>query len=610
MPATKITERLEPMRHDAAAAVLMEGINTFSQAASSQRKRKRGVSSIPRSGGEAIGARLDVKDLDMIAGNSRLRNSLKGLVDDANIEAPSVSNHQKLSAPAPHATQVRLNRQEAYSTTKQILNKWTEAVKSARSAEQLIFPLEGNAAGPSNNRNSHSSHQSGRTAIRPSTKLENRISQTLSLATQGPEKDKSGTDSGNLTKSRSKHTKAKTAHLRMERELLLRKEAKAKRLRKIKSKSYRRLLRKDQRKFAEQPLSSDDANVDETEGALEGGRDLSQPDNGSPGIEQKYENIDENTTLKLRSNRSLPGQRLFAMKFMEAEKSNANKGQILGAPENQGNPQGRRIFHDGLLVGRAGQAEAAPITNKKSTLSSNPKIGSHMDPKPGQIEDKTNPWLCPQPTKENGELEASLSLALVPQKDDHRTSILARDRNDTHTTAVILTSSSSSGDTPGAILTSPTSQTPIEPSADVTRNEQPGLLARAFAGDNILPEVSDQQPKHSSPPDRGASGLQGWGAWGISLGCAGRSRKQTRTGRQKTENHQTRVEKVVLNQQLCKKGAKYLATTLPYPFETSDQYERSLRFPIGQEWSTKQTHQTLTAPKVIVKGGTVVAPLS
>ncbi|KAK6342599.1 hypothetical protein TWF718_007997 [Orbilia javanica] len=607
MPAIKTTEPHEPKRHGTAATVLMDGVNTFSQAASSQRKRKRGVSNLPRSGDESISARLDVKDLDIIAGSSRLRSSLKALVDDVDAEVPSVSRHQKLSAPTPHAAQVRLDRQEAYSTTKQTLNKWTDTVKSVRSADQLVFPLEGKAGGTLSHGNHHSSHQSGQPDSRPSTKLENRISLTLSLAVQGPEKDKTTLGSAE-SKSKNKHTKARTAHLRMERELLLRKEAKAKRLKKIKSKSYRRILRKTQRKTAEDLLPPGNTNADEMEVLGEGG-DYCQSDSSQPEAEQDHgvicpPSVDKVALSELPSG-TIPGQRLFAMKFMEeAEKRNAVKDKPLEGSECQEFPQGRRIFHDGLPVDSTGSVKSVSIAKKKSAISEKVKIDSPTNLKSSRAEEATNPWLCPQSTNGNSGLEAVASVTLVPQRDEKRTSIsVLGDRDATIATLATFPTS-------GSILPSLAPQTPDEALFDTARGDQPGLLARAFAGDNILPEIQGQQPKQSSPQGHGALGLQGWGTWDVSLGSASRSRKQKKASGRKSEYNGTRIEKVVLNQQICKKGSKYLATTLPYPFETGDQYERSLRFPIGQEWSTKQTHQALTAPKVIVKGGTVIAPLS
>jgi len=57
-----------------------------------------------------------------------------------------------------------------------------------------------------------------------------------------------------------------------------------------------------------------------------------------------------------------------------------------------------------------------------------------------------------------------------------------------------------------------------------------------------------------------------------------------------------------------RKNAKYLASTLPHPFESRAQYERSLRLPVGPEWTTKETFQAATKPRVLVKQG-IIRPM-
>ncbi len=54
---------------------------------------------------------------------------------------------------------------------------------------------------------------------------------------------------------------------------------------------------------------------------------------------------------------------------------------------------------------------------------------------------------------------------------------------------------------------------------------------------------------------------------------------------------------------------KYLSSSLPFPFENREQFERSLRLPIGQEWVTKESFQDSTKPRVIIKQG-IITPMS
>lgn len=52
-----------------------------------------------------------------------------------------------------------------------------------------------------------------------------------------------------------------------------------------------------------------------------------------------------------------------------------------------------------------------------------------------------------------------------------------------------------------------------------------------------------------------------------------------------------------------------MVSEVPYPFTSREQYERSLRQPIGGEWNTSQSVREMTRPSVMVRAGTVVAPM-
>ena len=56
-------------------------------------------------------------------------------------------------------------------------------------------------------------------------------------------------------------------------------------------------------------------------------------------------------------------------------------------------------------------------------------------------------------------------------------------------------------------------------------------------------------------------------------------------------------------------NGKYLASQLPYQFESKEQYEGTLRLPVGKDFVTKETFQDGTKPRVIVKQG-IIAPMS
>ena len=69
------------------------------------------------------------------------------------------------------------------------------------------------------------------------------------------------------------------------------------------------------------------------------------------------------------------------------------------------------------------------------------------------------------------------------------------------------------------------------------------------------------------------------------------------------------VKHLIVNEKRDKKAVKYLADTVPYPFKTREQYERSLRNPLGRDWNTVLTTETLVRPEVTSKMGQLIEPV-
>jgi len=58
-----------------------------------------------------------------------------------------------------------------------------------------------------------------------------------------------------------------------------------------------------------------------------------------------------------------------------------------------------------------------------------------------------------------------------------------------------------------------------------------------------------------------------------------------------------------------KKSVKYMVSDIPHPFENKEQYEKSLRAPVGKEWSTVSTHKEAIRPRVLTMPGKIIHPL-
>lgn len=168
----------------------------------------------------------------------------------------------------------------------------------------------------------------------------------------------------------------------------------------------------------------------------------------------------------------------------------------------------------------------------------------------------------------------------------------------------------------------------------VVRNQE--LVRQAFAGDEVVAEFEKEKSKIIRDEEEKTvdNTLPGWGNWtgtGISKNEQKRNKGRflmKEAGIREDHRKDARLASVIINEKRVKKvevvmraifglltchadtwqSVKYLASNLPHPFETKQQYERSLRLPVGPEWTTKETFQDATKPRIMRKQG-VIAPM-
>ena len=149
----------------------------------------------------------------------------------------------------------------------------------------------------------------------------------------------------------------------------------------------------------------------------------------------------------------------------------------------------------------------------------------------------------------------------------------------------------------------------------VLRNQD--LVRKAFAGDEVVANFEREKRATIQDEDDKVidNTLPGWGSWigpGIGKKAERRNKGKVLTkipGIAAEKRQDAKLDRVIINEKRVRKNSKYLASSLPHPFETREQYERSLRLPVGPEWTTKETFQGMTKPRVLMKPG-VIAPMS
>ena len=149
----------------------------------------------------------------------------------------------------------------------------------------------------------------------------------------------------------------------------------------------------------------------------------------------------------------------------------------------------------------------------------------------------------------------------------------------------------------------------------VLRNQD--LVRKAFAGDEVVADFAKEKRQTITDEEEKIvdKTLPGWGTW-TGAGITKKQEKRNKgkvlvkePGIAKEKRQDAKLDRVIINEKRVKKNSKYLASNLPHPFETRQQYERSLRLPVGPEWTTKETFQSATKPRILMKQG-VILPMA
>lgn len=202
--------------------------------------------------------KLTATDLLPTITDSRLKGSLKHLDADSSTQNGKASaGAGKLEAPLPKRQQDRLDRAAAFDKSKATLDRWVDTVKANRQAPHLSFPLP----------DPNASQSSQVREIKPQTDLESTIQNILlesGLSEPKAAEDKiQGFEELQTNKLPLEEIQARRAELRKARELLFREEIRSKRIKKIKSKAYRRVHRKQrERQQLQEREALDAAGVD------------------------------------------------------------------------------------------------------------------------------------------------------------------------------------------------------------------------------------------------------------------------------------------------------------------------------------------------------------
>lgn len=140
-------------------------------------------------------------------------------------------------------------------------------------------------------------------------------------------------------------------------------------------------------------------------------------------------------------------------------------------------------------------------------------------------------------------------------------------------------------------------------------------IAEAFKDDDIVAEFErekDDEQKKNGPEEIDLS-LPGWGSWsgsGINPNKQKTKRKMILRFPEPEKRRLDNQGNVVLIENRDEELKKHLVSTIPFPFTSVDDYEQSIRQPLGKDFVPATAHRVLTKPAVTTKSGTIIAPMN
>lgn len=148
---------------------------------------------------------------------------------------------------------------------------------------------------------------------------------------------------------------------------------------------------------------------------------------------------------------------------------------------------------------------------------------------------------------------------------------------------------------------------------DDSEDQQRMTIAQAFADDDVIDEFTrekDDVIEKSKPKDIDLT-LPGWGSWGGEGIQISKKKKKRFTIKAppalpRKDEH---LGHVILNEARHTAVSKHRVNEIPFPYRNVEQFEKSIRAPIGKAWNPETVHRDLVKPKVVTAIGKIIAPM-
>ena len=129
-------------------------------------------------------------------------------------------------------------------------------------------------------------------------------------------------------------------------------------------------------------------------------------------------------------------------------------------------------------------------------------------------------------------------------------------------------------------------------------------LAEAFENDDIVNDFEQEvENEHKKQFGIEEAALPGWGSWG-GQGVKSRPKFMKKVPDVKKK------DRIIISSAVNEKLQKHLISSVPFPFKSVQDFEASMRLPIGRDFIPETAHRKLTLPPVVTKAGTIIEPMS
>ncbi|KAJ1914226.1 hypothetical protein H4219_004882 [Mycoemilia scoparia] len=217
--------------------------------------------------GDLMGSLEDGNEVDTGAGRQNLLAAKKAVdsIQNSLLAGSNKKSSSVVQAPLPKRLQDQLERQEAYTQTKASVSEWEPIVYKNREAAHLSFETEDQIVEPETITKEALIDEFQKPSN--ANDFEQQIQGILKESGMTSEANLNQYEELELKKLSPEEARERRKELQVMRELMFRQERKSKRMKKIKSKAYRRILKKQKLKQQEEHFNQmlDDGTLDEEE---------------------------------------------------------------------------------------------------------------------------------------------------------------------------------------------------------------------------------------------------------------------------------------------------------------------------------------------------------